>query len=196
MDPNFKPRRSPRIASRATVEQGGHEGAFGRFGEPSGPHTSVSVKRRPAPKGLKPLPASMQWKEDIYELAWEGTIFSKHQERLVLVSKAKAHKMKSAPESLTTGWPRLLKMGNVIPEATVGRSYEGQAHDLIFEITGDEKIYDLLNENELCIRFSLPTQSLIITPAEHNHFTGRVYAGGGPLVEQHLVAQYNQQRHQ
>lgn len=27
------------------------------------------------------------------------------------------------------------------------------------------------------MRFGLSTQTMIITPAEHNHFTGRVYAG-------------------
>ncbi|KAL6175344.1 hypothetical protein ACLB2K_051985 [Fragaria x ananassa] len=81
----FQPRRSPRLSSRATVEQG-HKGDVGQFGEPPSAQTSLFARTRPARKGSKPLPAASYVLA--FFLSFQGTMLAKLEGRFVLVSKA------------------------------------------------------------------------------------------------------------
>ncbi|KAF3958364.1 hypothetical protein CMV_016722 [Castanea mollissima] len=157
----------------------------GQLGVPSHRGRSVSiVKRSQHISGGTEMSAAIDLEQN-YVKAWEGDISAKRKDKVIIVSRLKAYRKKSAPEMLTADWPQTLQIVCEIPQRLINKTpYDGHADYMIFEASNDHRVYEQFRKKELCVRIDLPSQTLIFTPTGAPcRFIGTLFPGDCPLYK-------------
>ncbi|KAH7528787.1 hypothetical protein FEM48_Zijuj05G0109400 [Ziziphus jujuba var. spinosa] len=178
--------RSQLDESQAHGVADGSSSARGEMSDPN-PIQSSSSPEGVSPEmdgGLGPIAANyLDYENERYELAWEGTISAQYQEQQILVSSARAYKKITAPAILAALWPQKLQMGHVLSNFRLKRatSQAEFCENMIIDVTAQHIVYEQLRKRELCVRIDLPSQTLIFQPTSNDlRFIGTLFSGELP----------------
>ncbi|KAI9128565.1 hypothetical protein K1719_000048 [Acacia pycnantha] len=118
---------------------------------------------------------------------WEGGIAVGNSGNFRVIASAKVYRKRTAPQTITEGWPLWLHIGDFITHNALSamRSSQTPIDDVDIEMlkTNQDQLFKFMSSRDVHARINLPSQMLILSPtSEPSRFVGTLFQGIEPWV--------------